>query len=411
MAALAVGIHEDRRCRVLQHLGSRLSASLGQSLLGIVDNQFLAEGIDEGLGATGDDELVGVALGEAYHVADDVAPQTAGRRDDHRIVALRLDAPEGNGGRLRTVELVHRDEFEEDAVVYHQTHGSIGRVVLQAKEAFGGVVRLHVVHRRRSDKALVLLAVGREGHTAVEEDLQVGPYVFEVLLAAKLHHAVQDGEHPRGHAAQVRHVLPNGFASDAVALDFEVAEQGCGFLRHTYHVDQRIDVLDEDGTEVAHQTARQVIVGGMTAAQDECLAIEDATLGVVAQVPDHSILATGIMCVVQAVDRDGDELALVVRRAARLGIPLHAARPQHIALALSHTVDVSLQLLVGVEGCLARKVLVAETAAVAVCPTPFGVGCFLRQTFEDSALQGLCLCGVEVELPAARREDGTYETG
>ena len=82
-----------------------------------------------------------------------------------------------------------------------------------------------------------------------------------------------------------------------------------------------------------------------------------------------------------------------------------------IALALSHTVDVSLQLLVGVEGCQARKVLVAETAAIAVCTTPFGVSCFLRQTFEDSALQDLCLCGVEVELPAARRKDGTYETG
>ena len=47
----------------------------------------------------------------------------------------------------------------------------------------------------------------------------------------------------------------------AVALHLEVAKQSCLLLRHTYEVDERIDVLDENGTQVAHKRIRQIIVG------------------------------------------------------------------------------------------------------------------------------------------------------
>ena len=47
MAASAVLVHEYRCGSILQHLGSRLLAGVGQPLLGIVDYQLFAESVDE----------------------------------------------------------------------------------------------------------------------------------------------------------------------------------------------------------------------------------------------------------------------------------------------------------------------------------------------------------------------------
>ena len=47
----------------------------------------------------------------------------------------------------------------------------------------------------------------------------------------------------------------------AVALHLEVAKQSCLLLGHTYKVDERIDVLDEDGAEVAHERVGEIVVG------------------------------------------------------------------------------------------------------------------------------------------------------
>ena len=59
VAALGVLVHKYRCCRVFLHLGTRLLAGVSQSLLGVVLYKLLAEGIDEVLGASGDDKLVG----------------------------------------------------------------------------------------------------------------------------------------------------------------------------------------------------------------------------------------------------------------------------------------------------------------------------------------------------------------
>ena len=135
------------------------------------------------LRAPGDDELVGVPARETDGVAEHVAPQSARGRDEHGVVLARLDSPEGY-----YLVGAHLLELVEHVVVEHQQHGLVVRVVLQAKEALAGVVGLHVVHLVARDEAFVLLTVGREGHAAVEEHLQVGPHLLQVLLAAQFHH-------------------------------------------------------------------------------------------------------------------------------------------------------------------------------------------------------------------------------
>ena len=59
VAALGVLVHKHRSGGVFLHLGTRLLAGVSQSLLGVVLDKFLAEGIDEVFGTTGNDKLVG----------------------------------------------------------------------------------------------------------------------------------------------------------------------------------------------------------------------------------------------------------------------------------------------------------------------------------------------------------------
>ena len=133
-----------------------------------------------------------------------------------------------------------------------------------------------------------------------------------MLLARNLEHAHQHAEHPRGDAGEIGDVLLEAFVRYAVALHLEVGEQGCLLLRHTDKIDERIDVLDEDGAEVADERLRHVVVGRMRSAQYQSLSVEHSALGIVLQIKRHDIRAALVVYVLQTLLRHGNELALVV---------------------------------------------------------------------------------------------------
>ena len=58
----------------------------------------------------------------------------------------------------------------------------------------------------------------------------------------------------------------NGGIGYALYLFFELAEQGYFFAWHTDKVYQRIDVLYQDGRQIAYQAIFQVVVGAMASA-------------------------------------------------------------------------------------------------------------------------------------------------
>ena len=117
VATLGVLVHEDRRSGILQHLGACQLAGILQSLLGIVDDEFLAKGVDEALGATRDDELIGVGGCELHRVAQHIAPQATRGGDEHGVVLASLDTPQGHD-----IVGAHLLELVEDVVVEHQQH-------------------------------------------------------------------------------------------------------------------------------------------------------------------------------------------------------------------------------------------------------------------------------------------------
>ena len=232
VAASGLIVHINRCGGVFGNYGTGLLAGVGESFLGVVHDEFLAESVDEVFCPARDDELIRIAAREAYRVADFVSPQSARRADEHGIVLSELDAAEGHDVRVARSYLVDGQELVEYAVVEHQEHALVGRVVLYAEETLAGVVGFHVVHLIACYDLLVLLAVGREGYSPVEEYLEVRPYVLDVLLSRNFENAHEHGEHPRRYAGDVCDVLVHRLAGNPVAFHLEVADEGCSLLRH-----------------------------------------------------------------------------------------------------------------------------------------------------------------------------------
>ena len=207
MATFRLFVHIYRSCRIFQYHGTRLFASCLQCLFCVVLNQFFAESIDKIFGSASDDELIRVLRGEADGVTNLIAPQSARSGNQHDIVLSHFHSTEWYHRRVFTFKLVHRNEFIEHTIVEHQQHGRVGRIILNAEEAFAGIIGFHIVHVRLGNKLLVLFPIGSESNTAVEEYFQVGPYLLQMLLAREFHHAHQNRQHPRRYTREVGHVF------------------------------------------------------------------------------------------------------------------------------------------------------------------------------------------------------------
>ena len=122
VTALSMIIHKDRGCCVFEYLCAGLLTGVCQAFLCIVDDELLTEGIDKMLRTTRDNKLIRVLGGEAYGVADHIAPQSTCGGDHHRVVLTDLHAFQrydmqmiriGNGA-IR--DILQGDELIEDAV-------------------------------------------------------------------------------------------------------------------------------------------------------------------------------------------------------------------------------------------------------------------------------------------------------
>ena len=107
------------------------------------------------------------------------------------------------------------------------------------------------------------------------------------------------------------------------------------------------------------------------------------------------------MDVFQTAPGDGDELRLVVRRSRRFGVPQRMAFPQHIALSVTHTVDILLQRLVVVEWDTLCEGLVQTDIPESVLPAIFRLLGSTEQTAQDTALDILGMVGILTDAPDA----------
>ena len=191
-ARTVAGIY--RSCCIVDHLGSGGRAGFGQSGVGVVDHHLLAEGVDVVGGAPGNGNLERTGGNDAHRIADAVAPQAV-RRGDHKLVdSSFLHLPRGERTAFGSI---HRDEFIERVGVHQQPHPFASGARLNAEKALAGVVVLPVAQLR--SQTAVLLAVRAEGYAAVEENLQIRPYLRQRIRPLAGHYALENGQKPRGH--------------------------------------------------------------------------------------------------------------------------------------------------------------------------------------------------------------------
>ena len=93
-----------------------------------------------------DDELIWVLAGKLHRITDHVSPQSAGRRNHHCVIFVKLHLFEAVSAWIFLINFFQWNELVENTVVDHQQHGRVRKIVLRTKVPFGSVVGLYIMH-------------------------------------------------------------------------------------------------------------------------------------------------------------------------------------------------------------------------------------------------------------------------
>ena len=349
------------------------------------------------LGTTGDNKLVWVFLCEFHRIPNDISPQTAGGTDYYRIVTSYFHAPQRYNRRIRLIDFLQRNKLIEHVIVNHQQHGRIVQIALQAKEAFTGIIRFHVMHLVCRNKLLVLFTIRCEAYSPVEENLQIRPYLIQMFGTRFLQHTVQHGQHPGRNSRNVGHILMNRGTGNAFHLLFKLTQQGNLFLRHPNQVHQRTDILNQDGRQVTHQTVLHVIVRAMTASQYQSLTRKETAFRILTEVQCHCICSSPIMDSFQSFRADRNKLTFIISCSRRLGVPDDLSRPQHILFTMAHTVNITFYIFIRLYRNTLKICIIPDLAEI-IFLSPLRSRSALYQFSEYTALNFFGLCPIKVNF-------------
>ena len=229
-------------------------------------------------------------------------------------------------------------------------------------------------------------------------------------LAREFHHPCKHRQHPRRHTADICHILVKRLPCDAVALQLKIRNQCSLFLGHTHKIGKRVDVFDKNGTEVTHDTVCHIIIRRMASSEDQCPSVEETAFGVICEIHCHGILTSPIVGVFKSLGAYGNKLALVVGGARGFGIPFHCSRPEHVSLSMPHSVDVTFQFLVCVQGGVGSEILISLGYVEKVFSSVLGVLGRLEQRGKHMSLHLLAFVVVSLQFLLSRHKNLTYNT-
>ena len=145
------------------------------------------------------------------------------------------------------IDFFQWNELVEDTIIDHQQHRRVRKVILRTKVSFGSIVSLYIMHLWRVNDLFVLFAVRSESHPTVEEYLQIRPYFFQCLLTGFLENTLDKYQHPRRHAGQTGHIDRDGTVGYRFYFSLPFAHQSDFLARYADEIDQRIDILNQNG--------------------------------------------------------------------------------------------------------------------------------------------------------------------
>ena len=149
----------------------------------------------------------------------------------------------------------------------------------------------------------------------------------------------------------------------------------------------------------------------MASPENKCLSVEESAFRIIGEIHRHSILPTPIVGILKPLSAHGYELTLVVGSSRRLGIPFHHSRPEHIALAMPHTVDVALKFLIAIKRSVGNKSVILSIGYIEkMFPSVFSVLGRLKQCGKHMSLHCLALVVIPLQLLLSRHEKFAYNT-
>ena len=305
---------------------------------------------------------------------------------------------------------VDRNKFVEYSAVEQQQHTGGIEGVLHCEESLRGVVCLEIAHPGRIGDGAVLLAVGSKGYASVEEDLEPWPYIVDGVGAGTLYHLAEHSQEPRRHSGYVGDVLMQRGFYECRQLFCPVGHKCDVFAGYTQQVGCGVHAVDEIGRQVADFHSRRQVpeLVGKAAAENEAFAAEQIGLRIQIEIVCHDVRCPAVVVCPQRIVGDRYELALAVGCAARLCEAPAYPRPQHIALALHHTLHHLAIFRIGGRGNAGRKVVVSRHRAESLAAADLCTGGFAQQMPEHAEL---CLSRTLGCVPAPARADTPCKPG
>ena len=213
---------------------------------------------------------------------------------------------------------------------------------------------MHLVCR---NKLLVLFTIRCEAYSSMEEDLQIRPYLIQILGSRFFQYAVQ----------------------------------------HPNQVHQRTDILNQDGRQIAHQAILHVIVRTMASSQYQALSRKETAFRIFTKIQCNRIYSSSIMNLLQSVGTDRNKLTFIISCSRWFGIPDDLPWPKHISFTVTHTVHISLHILVRLYRNT-LKIRIILDMIIIIPHTPLCSGSFMYQFSEYTSLNFFGLCPIKVDF-------------
>ena len=102
-------------------------------------------------------------------------------------------------------------------------------------------------------------------------------------------------------------------AGNAIALLFKIGQQRGMLIGYAEQINQGIDVFNQDGTEITYDGVRRIIIGRVTASENQSPPREEVARRMIMEIQDNGIATAGIVRIVQTGFGHGDKLTFVVR--------------------------------------------------------------------------------------------------
>lgn len=205
------------------------------------------------------------------------------------------------------------DELIENIIIDNKQHRGVIQIILNGEEPLRGIISIYKMHLSGVGDLAIDLAIRFKRDAAMEEDLEIGPCIGDLIDTSESHHLLDDREEPGRDTRDIGDIGISGGTHQSREFILPIGEKSRLLVGEAEKIGKRIDAVDERSAEIADMYIRvgDTELIGERATEHERLSGENARLRVGTKVMRHAIGGTGIMTAIKAIMGDRDKLGAI----------------------------------------------------------------------------------------------------